>query len=94
MDIPKRHSIDKTDIRRRLPSVDAVLQASDSLLQHWGNSRVGLARPTLLLPQCCKRESDACKTASTEGNLRRISVLSMEWRFGISMPPSYQIINY
>ena len=43
MDIPKRHSIDKTDIRRRLPSVDAVLQASDSLLQHWGNSRVGMA---------------------------------------------------
>ena len=43
MDIPKRHSTDKTDIRRRLPSVDAVLQASDSLLQHWGNSRVGMA---------------------------------------------------
>ena len=43
MDIPKRHSIDKTDIRRRLPSVDAVLQASDSLLQRWGNSRVGVA---------------------------------------------------
>ena len=43
MDIPKRQTIDKTDIRRRLPSVDSILQASDSLLQHWGNSRVGIA---------------------------------------------------
>ncbi|MDC0054287.1 L-seryl-tRNA(Sec) selenium transferase, partial [Gammaproteobacteria bacterium] len=43
MDIPKRQTIDKIDIRRRLPSVDAVLRISDSLLQHWGNSRVGLA---------------------------------------------------
>ena len=36
MDIPKRQTIDKIDIRRRLPSVDAVLRISDSLLQHWG----------------------------------------------------------
>ena len=43
MDRPKLHSLHKTDIRRRLPSVDAVLQKSRALLDQWGNSRVGMA---------------------------------------------------
>jgi L-seryl-tRNA(Ser) seleniumtransferase len=40
MDKHTLHSIDGTDVRRRLPSVDTVLQQSDSLVEQWGSSRV------------------------------------------------------
>ena len=40
MDKHTLHSIDGTDVRRRLPSVDTVLQQSVSLVEQWGSSRV------------------------------------------------------
>ena len=43
MEKPRLHSIDETDIRRRLPSVDTVLLQSQHLIEQWGRSRVGAA---------------------------------------------------
>tara|TARA_B100001093_G_scaffold157629_1_gene150217 strand:- start:540 stop:1955 length:1416 start_codon:yes stop_codon:yes gene_type:complete len=43
MDKSRLHSIDETDIRRRLPSVDTVLLQSQHLIEQWGRSRVGAA---------------------------------------------------
>ena len=40
---PKLHSKDDTDSRRRLPSVDVVLQQSVHLNLRFGNKRVGMA---------------------------------------------------
>ena len=40
MDKHTLHAIDGTDVRRRLPSVDTVLQQSASLVEQWGSSRV------------------------------------------------------
>ena len=33
-------SIDNSDLRRLLPSVDAVLQRSETLIERWGHSRI------------------------------------------------------
>ncbi len=43
MEKPRLHSIDETDIRRRLPSVDTVLLQSQHLIEQWGRNRVGAA---------------------------------------------------
>ena len=40
MDKHTLHAIDGTDVRRRLPSVDTVLQQSVDFVEQWGSSRV------------------------------------------------------